>query len=114
MIYYDTDVDGHLYPLWFLADGVIDWSQPTAFFSINQAFDHVDSVDLDDGVLGCAVHVEEMIINQYRPDQFGVNLEALQARIKLSIDPEQIRRLIFQISDIEHILSVGKKRFAWS
>lgn len=113
-IYYDSDVDGRLYPLWYIVEGEMDWSQPSVFFSINQPFNRVNSIDLDDGALGCAVHAGEMIINQYKPDQFGVSIEALRSRIELSIEPEQIRRLIFQISDIEDILSVGKERFAWS
>lgn len=113
MIYYDADVDGRLYPLWYIAEGPIDWNKSATFFSIHQSFVRVNSIDLDDGVLGCSVHVGEMIINEHKPGQFGVNLKALRARIEPFADLKNIRRLIFQIADIENVLSIGKKRFAW-
>ncbi|MCI1859307.1 MAG: site-specific integrase [Sporolactobacillus sp.] len=114
MIYYDTDVDGHPYPLWFIVGGAIDWNQPTVFFPINQTFDQVDSIGLNDGALGCAVHAEELIINQNRAGQFGINLAALRTRIGAPADLKRIGRLIIRVADIEDVLSIRciMRRFA--
>ncbi|BBN97450.1 hypothetical protein [Sporolactobacillus terrae] len=113
-VYYDSDVEGRLYPLWYTLEGSIDWDKPTFYFPVDVPFERVGSVDLDDGVIGCTVHVEELLLNYNRRDQLGVNLEALRIRIAQSIEPDQIRRLIFQISDMEELLQIGKKLFEWS
>lgn len=113
MIYYDADVDGRLYPLWYIADGPINWNTSSLFLSIDEQAGHTDSIGLDDGVIGCAVHIGEMLLNKHRPDQFGVNLKALRARVNESVEPEKIHRLIFRISDIEDLLSINKEKFIW-
>lgn len=112
-VYYDTDVEGNLFPLWYTLEGPINWDDPTLFFFATAPFDRIGSIDFDDGLIGCSVHAGEMIVNQYKPDQLGVNLEAVRHRINQFIEPEKVERLIFQVSDIEEILQIRKSRFAW-
>ncbi|WP_100489438.1 hypothetical protein [Sporolactobacillus pectinivorans] len=112
-IYYDTDHEGHLFPLWYAIEGTIDWNDSKLFFFVGAPFERIGSIDFDDGRIGCSVHAGEMMINKEMPEQIGINLKAVKCRISQFIEPEKIERLIFQISDIEEILQIGKERFVW-
>lgn len=112
-VYYDTDYEGNLYPLWYTLEGSINWNDPSLFFFVSAPFERIDGIDFDDELIGCSVYAGEMIINEYKKDQLGVNLEALRRRISEFIEPEKVERLIFQVSDIEEILHIGKSQFAW-
>ncbi|MFT8362964.1 MAG: hypothetical protein ABF608_07245 [Sporolactobacillus sp.] len=112
-VYYDRDVEGNLYPLWYTLEGSIDWSDPTLFFFVNAPFERIDSIQFDDELIGCSVFAQELIVRPDKSNQLGINLGAVKTRVSEHIEPEKIERLIFQISDIEDLLNMSKELFKW-
>ncbi|WP_028983287.1 hypothetical protein [Sporolactobacillus terrae] len=112
-VYYDSDYEGNLYPLWYTLEGSIDWEQPTFYFPVSTPFERVDSISFDDGIIGCSVLAQELIVHQNKPNQLGIDLEAVRSRISENIKPYNVERLIIQIANIEETLKVGKELFEW-
>lgn len=112
-VYYDSDYEGNLYPLWYTIEGSIDWDQPTLYFPINAPFERIDSISFDDEIIGCSVFAQELIAHQNKPNQLGINLEAVRSRISENIEPHKVERLIIQVSDIEELMQIGKELFEW-
>ncbi|MFT8930068.1 MAG: hypothetical protein ABF969_12105 [Sporolactobacillus sp.] len=112
-VYYDRDIEGNLYPLWYTLEGSIDWSDPTLFFFVSAPFERIDSIQFDDELIGCSVYAQELIVNEYRDGALGIDLAAVSARISQNIEPEKVERLILQVADIEDLLQIGKDKFYW-
>ncbi|MFX3616276.1 MAG: hypothetical protein ACE3JK_01930 [Sporolactobacillus sp.] len=112
-VYYDSDVEGNLYPLWYTLEGSIDWNEPTLFFFVSAPFERIDNIQFDDELIGCSVFAQELIVNEYKPDELGINLAAVRAQIIQNIEPEKVERLILQVGDIEEILQIGRELFEW-
>jgi hypothetical protein len=112
-VYYDSDYEGNLYPLWYTLEGTIDWEQPTFYFPVTAPFERIDSVQFDDGIIGCSVLAQELLVHQNKPNQLGINLDAVKTRAIEHIEPEKIERLIIQLSDMEELLHMGRELFEW-
>ncbi|EST12243.1 hypothetical protein [Sporolactobacillus laevolacticus] len=112
-VYYDSDYEGNLCPLWYTIEGSIDWEQSTSYFPINAPFERIDSVQFNDGIISCSVFSQELMVNDNKPEQLGINLEAIIARISVHIEPYRVERLIIQIVDIEEVLQIGNEQFNW-
>jgi hypothetical protein len=112
-VYYDSDIEGNLYPLWYTVEGNIDWDSTRLFLQINTPFERIDSIQFDDEIIGCSVFAQELIVNQNKPNQLGINLEAVRRRISENIEPYKVERLIIQVTDIEDLLQIGRKLFEW-
>jgi hypothetical protein len=112
-VYYDSDVEGNLYPLWYAIEGSIDWDLPSVYLPINAPFERIDSIQFDDELIGCSVFAQELIVNQNKPNQLGINLEAVRERISENIEPYKVERLIIQVTDIEDLMQIGRELFEW-
>lgn len=113
-VYYDSDYEGNLYPLWYTLEGSIDWDKPTFYFPVSTPFERVDSISFDDGIIGCSVLAQELLVRPDKPNQLGINLGAVKERVSENIEPEKIERLIIQLSDMEELLQIEKELFEWS
>lgn len=113
-VYYDSDYEGKLYPLWYTVEEKFDWDLLSIYLPISAPFERIDSIQFDDEIIGCSVFAQELLVNHDKPDQLGINLEAVKARISDRIEPNKVRRLIIQISEIEELLQIGKEQFNWS
>ncbi|MCO7127756.1 hypothetical protein NIE88_18585 [Sporolactobacillus shoreicorticis] len=112
-VYYDSDYEGNFYPLWYTIEGLIDWEQSNFYFPVSAPFERIDSISFDDGIIGCSVLAQELLVRPDKPNQLGINLDAVKTRASERIEPEQIERLIIQLSDMEELLHMGKEMFEW-
>jgi hypothetical protein len=113
-VYYDSDYEGNLYPLWYTIEGSIDWDGSTMYFPITAPFERIDSISFDDELIGCSVFTQELIVHQNKSNQLGINLEAVRSRISENIEAYKVERLIIQVSDIEELMQIGRELFEWS
>lgn len=67
-VYYDSDVEGNLYPLWYTLEGSIDWNDPALFFFVSAPFERIDNIQFDDELIECSVFAQELIMNEYKVD----------------------------------------------
>lgn len=112
-VYYDSNYEGNFYPLWYTLEETIDWNTPTIYFTITAPFERVDSVSFDDEIIGSSVFAQELIVHQNKPNQLGINLEAVRSRISENIEPYNVERLIIQVADIEDLMQIGRELFEW-
>jgi hypothetical protein len=113
-VYYDSDYEGNLYPLWYTIEGSIDWEEPTFYFSVTAPFERIDSIQFDDELIGCSVFAQELMVHPSKPNQLGISLETVRSRISENIEPYKVERLVIQVSDIEELMQIGRELFEWS
>ncbi|WP_152525273.1 hypothetical protein [Sporolactobacillus laevolacticus] len=71
----------------------------------------MDSIQFDDELIGCSVFAQELLPNENKSNQLGINLGAVRSRIGELVEPYNVERLIIQITDIEEMLHAGSELF---
>jgi hypothetical protein len=111
-LFYDYDPDGQKRPVWlsinFGFEG-IPWIKKSLYLSISK-YDEQDIYNFHDEYIGCSVFLDELLASP-NDREIGINLAALNERLKATIDPILIDRLIIQVVDAVEVGAISKEMF---
>jgi hypothetical protein len=90
----------------------LKWNEQACYIQLDAPFQKQNTEDFSDDVLGCAVWLEDLMINVDKPNTFGVNL--MQIRRRLNIEDEANEdefNFMIRMVDIEEVLQTDIKSF---
>jgi hypothetical protein len=110
-LFHDYEPDGSIRPVWLTLDfGIfgVPWTQKKIYFDASK-YKVCDVHDFIDDVIGCQVHLNELMLTHLGENYIGINLNAIEERLTYAgIDPIRIERFIIQVRDIDEVLAVNQ------
>lgn len=85
----------------------IDWNKKAYYFDLIKPFEYYDYDNYDENVISFSVYLTDLIVNNLRPGQLGINLTSLKSRIeKYGLDHDLVRQFVMFIPDVSEVLQL--------
>lgn len=106
--------DGEKAPVWYIIDTRsrdFDWEEEKLFIPIQAPFEQFDPDFFHLNTTNVTVEINELLINEFKPNQFGVFVGLIKNRIEShGYDPDDVNYLVVQMGDLEEMLSLNPDR----
>jgi hypothetical protein len=119
--YYDDALRPHWMTIWFGRDK-FQWDKKHLYIPIDAPFKRMMAEDFFEDQLSIGINVEDLVVNQKRPNSFGISIDSIKSRLSnLRSKPTtpyfkmgDIEQFVIQMSDIEDVLSLDRnKLYQW-
>jgi hypothetical protein len=85
--------------------GEMQWDKPVYYVRLEAPFQQQRTEDYHPETFGLAVYLEDLMLSPHRPNEFGVNVQRIRERYKLSDDiPDDEVNMIIRMCDIEDVM----------
>jgi hypothetical protein len=109
-VYYDYR-DDVLCPVWMIINCPGTNSNDLMEISIEAPFERSKTEDFNSDMMSLSIFQEELTVNPYKPNHFGINIHAVSERIKKEVDIFEVEQFIIQIIDIEEVLQMDCRKY---